>query len=80
MEALAKEYESVFVKEDDTNMPKILPSPYPDMPDIEITENGVLAQLNKLNVHKSTGPDDLSPQLLKMLAPIVTLMITKMFK
>ena len=66
VEALAEEYEKVFVNENIQNLPNILPSPYPDMEEFEVTENGVLSQLNNLNVYKSTGPDDLSPFLLKM--------------
>ena len=30
VEALARQYESVFTNEDKSNIPKILPSPYPD--------------------------------------------------
>ena len=78
-EALAREYESVWKKEDTENTPQILPSPYPDMPDFEITEEGVLNQLKLLDVHKSTGPDGLSPHLLSMLAPTITPMLTRIF-
>ena len=39
--ALADQYESVYTKEDPTDIPNILPSPYPNMPDIEISEKGV---------------------------------------
>ena len=42
VEILTKEYESVFTHENLENIPKILPSPYPDMENFEITENGVL--------------------------------------
>ena len=80
VEALAQQYESVFVKENLENIPAILPSPYPDMEDFEITENGVLTQLEGLNIHKSTGPDGLSPQLLKMLAPVISPTLTKIYK
>ena len=79
-EILAKEYESVFASEDLTNIPNIFPSPYPDMPNVEIKEEGVLKQLNQLNVHKSTGPDGLSPYLLKMLAPSISPRLTRIFK
>ena len=56
-EALAQEYESVWKTEEMENIPNILPSPFPDMPDFEISEECVLKQLNGLNVHKSTGPE-----------------------
>lgn len=38
VEALSKQYESVFQKENIENIPNTLPSPYPDMKDFEITE------------------------------------------
>ena len=79
-EALSQQYESVFQKEDLNTIPNILPSPYTDMPDIEVNENGVLTQLEKLNVNKSTGPDGLSPQLLKTLARVITPNLTKIYK
>ena len=50
------------------------------MEEIKITENGVLTQLKGLNTSKSTGPDDLSPQLLKMLASEIAPNLTKIFK
>ena len=50
------------------------------MEEFEIDENGVLTQLEKLNVHKSTGPDDLSLHLLKMLATVISPTLTKIYK
>ena len=50
------------------------------MPDFVISEEGVLKQLNSLNVHKSTGPDGLSPQLLNMVAPVITPTLTRIFR
>ena len=38
VEVLAKEYESVFMKEDTNNIPNILPSPFPDMDEFDIDE------------------------------------------
>ena len=61
-------------------LPNIFPSPYPDMDKFEVTEKGVLTQLNNLNVHKSTGPDGLSPYLLRMLAPVITPALTKIYR
>ena len=60
-EALARQYESVFVHENLETMPNILPSLYPDMAEFDINEKGVKKQLEELNIHKSVGPDDLSP-------------------
>ena len=79
-EALADEYESVFVQENCDNLPNIFPSPYPDMKEFQIQENGVCVQLEDLNIHKSVGPDGLSPHLLKILAPSITPTLTQIFK
>ena len=79
-EALADQYESVYAKEDPTDIPNILPSPYPSMPDIEISEKGVLAQIERLNKNKSVGPDGLSPHLLKMLSKTIAPSLTKIYK
>ena len=78
--ALADQYESVYAKEDPTDIPNILPSPYPSMPDIEISEKGVLAQLERLNKNKSVGPDGLSPHLLKMLSKTIAPTLTNIYK
>ena len=56
-----------------------MPSPYPDMEEFKISENGVLLQLQGLNVHKSVGPDGLSPHLLSMLATEISPTLTKIF-
>ena len=79
-EALADQYQSVFTVENLEEIPQILPSPYPDMESFTVTEKGVLSQLEDLNVHKSVGPDGLSPHLLKLLAPIIAPALTRIFK
>jgi hypothetical protein len=50
------------------------------MPPILITEPGVLNLLQKLNPNKASGPDNISPRLLKELAEEVTPMLTKIFQ
>ena len=79
-EALSEQYKSVFAEENKEDLPHILPSPYPDMKNIEITEKGVLKRLEDLDVNKSTGPDGLSPILLKMLAPVISQTLTEIFQ
>ena len=59
---LNKQFESLFTREGPlTN--DLLPdtSPYPEMEDIEITEFGVRKMLEKLQVHKASGPDEICP-------------------
>jgi hypothetical protein len=47
---------SVFTKEDDRPIPNKGPSNFNNMPDINITENGVYRLLINLNVNKAAGP------------------------
>ena len=66
---LNKQFESVFTREGPlTN--DLLPDtpPYPELEDIEIAEPGVRKTLEKLQVHKASGPDEISPQELKDLS------------
>ena len=82
---LNKQFESVFTREGPlTN--DLLPdtSPYPEMEDIEITEPGVRKMLEKLQVHKASGPDEIGPQVLKNLtstiAPILTIIYRRSYE
>ena len=56
------------------------PSATPQMPPIEITEEGVLKQLQKLNPHKAAGPDKLKPIVLRELAEVIAPMVTRIFR
>ena len=80
LEALARVYESVWKNENTEDIPLILPSPFPDMADFDVSEAGVLSQLTKLNVHKSTGPDGIAPNLLKMLGPTISPILTSIYR
>ena len=46
------------------------------MPDIDISEAGVLKLLQKLQIHRAAGPDSIGPRFLKecstAIAPILT--------
>ena len=68
-------FASVFTAEDLNSLPS-LSSTYPDMPDIIITEPGILKLLLMLNPNKSLGPDDIPPRVLKEasseIAPVLT--------
>ena len=41
---------------------------FPTMPDIQITENGVVKLLHNLNPHKAAGSDNITPRVLKELS------------
>jgi hypothetical protein len=53
------------------------------MQNIEVTTQGVQNLLSKIDVSKSTGPDELSPQILKEIsneiAPILTFIFNQSF-
>ena len=43
-------------------------SPFESIPSLSIDACGVLSQLRRINPNKAHGPDELSPQLLKLVA------------
>ena len=79
-ELLNKQFTGVFTKEDKTNIPKLEGDPMPNISHLNITENGVLKQLQKLKVNKAPGPDGLFPWFLKMVAVELTPMLTDVFQ
>ena len=58
-EILSKQFESVFTTEDTSSIPDTGTSPYPSIPDIDITLSGVRNLLLKSNVNKSPSPDNI---------------------
>ena len=61
---LNEQYDSVFTLEDPV-LPQLPDSPYPDMPNIHIDNNGVIKLLSGLNPSKANGPDLLPTCVLK---------------
>ena len=61
--------------------PPFQPSPYPKMPDISISAEGIGTLLVGLNPHKAAGPDKFKPIVLqtlhKELAPILQLIFQR---
>ena len=51
------------------SMPDPLPMKYKPICDITIYPEGIQKLLSNLNPHKATGPDGISPRILKELAP-----------
>ena len=65
----AEAFSSVFVNEPYGPLPE---SCYQDQPEIciesiIINDSDILKELNKLNIYKSMGPDNIHPKLLKAL-------------
>ena len=52
----------------------------PQMPGINITEEGVRKLLEKLNPNKASGPDHISPLVLRELAPVVAPVVTRLYR
>ena len=75
---LNDQFSSVFTTEPDNSLPRLGLSPYPTIPDINITVNGIYKLLGGLNPHKATGPDEITTRILKEaaaeLSPAVTLL------
>jgi hypothetical protein len=53
---------------------------FPAMPDIQITENGVVKLLHNLNPYKAAGPDNITPRVLKELSSEVSSILTLIFR
>jgi hypothetical protein len=51
------QFKSVYTKENLENIPNKGRSPYPNMPKIQVTEQGVHKLLKNIKPHKVTGPD-----------------------
>ena len=63
---------------DSNNLPDLEPSPFPQIPHIQVSVNGVTKLLRKLNPHKSAGPDVIPARRLKEMAdsfgPVLTIL------
>ena len=78
---LNEQFESVFTesKPDETQAHHTT-SEFPRMENINITEKGVLQLLESLKVHKASGPDKISARVLKQLAPVISSILTTIYK
>ena len=54
---LSKQFKSVFTTKDTSTIPDKGTSPYPSIPDIDVTLDGVRNLLLKSDLNKSAGPD-----------------------
>ena len=77
---LNSQYCSVFTKDEPTVLPSKGPSAAPSLPNIIVTENGVLNMLRKLKPNKAAGPDMISPRVLKELAEPLSKPLTTLFQ
>ena len=74
-EALNEQFNRIYTEEGNTPLPKLGESPYGEIHKLQISNSGVLDQLNKLNPSKAQGPDGIPPWFLNtyaaQLAPIL---------
>ena len=59
------QFHSAFSNEDTTRIPTPRGDPLPPMPNITISENGVLKLLKNIKPNKATGPDELPARVLR---------------
>jgi hypothetical protein len=78
---LNKQYMSVFTQETSGDIPTPSGTPYPDMDNIVIQEQGIEKLLKNLNPKKATGPDNIPARILKdfaaPLAPILSIIFNR---
>ena len=60
-----RQFQSAFTREDDSDPPLKGASPFSSMEDITVDPKGVTKLLDRLNVHKASGPDRLNARVLK---------------
>ena len=71
---------STWTKEDKNNIPTPDGTPFPSMPEIKVTYEGVRKLLQKLHPGKSCGPDLLPARVLKELASDIPPYLTAIFQ
>ena len=76
---LNEQFCSVFTEEDMNSMPDLGESPHPDMPDIQVTVQGVHKLLKNLNPSKAAGPDNIPCRLLVLVAQEIAPALTLLF-
>ena len=76
---LNHQFESVFTKEDLSNIPSKGRSPFDDMPFIQVTSPGVEKLLHNLCPHKANDPDSIPARLLKELSNELARALTFIF-
>jgi len=78
-ELLNTQFSSVFTTDDGSDLPVLDPSPYPDIPPIEMSVSGITSLLNEVDPTKSPEPDKIPSNLLKLLAYEVSLCLALLF-
>ena len=77
---LNRQYESVYTRKDDGDIPCLDGQPYPSMPDIKVTKEGVEKLLKKINPSKACEPDMIPAWILRDMADEISPVLTLIFK
>ena len=77
---LNEQYCSVFNPDNRGSEPAKDTSQTSDMPDIQVTQEGVEKMLRGLKINKAAGPDQISPCVLKNLADALSKPLTELFQ
>ena len=77
---LNNQFGSVFTKENNEALPDLGPSPYPELPDLEIHSGGVERLLKELDPNKAHGPDNIPSRLLKDFSQFLAKPLTLIFQ
>lgn len=76
---LNNKFQSVFTQENTNDIPNCNSAPYPVMPDLDISCNGVQNLLETLDPSKACGPDNIPTRILKLCAKEIAPVLTVIF-
>ena len=83
LDTISEQFLSVYAHERNVNVPNNGQTPFPDIPDLNVSTAGVDKQLLSLNPTKACRPDKLPPRLLrtvtKELAPALTFLLNQSY-
>ncbi|MCP4269647.1 MAG: hypothetical protein GY777_29425, partial [Candidatus Brocadiaceae bacterium] len=58
-------FSSVFTRQDDSNIPSELVTPFDNLENIVVNKETILKIIDKMKINKSPGPDEIYPRILK---------------
>ena len=73
-------YVGRYTREDEGDIPCLDGQPYPPMPDITVTKEGVEKLLKKINQSKACGPDMIPARILRDMAEEISPILATLFQ
>ena len=77
---LNHQYDSVYTREDEGDIPCLDGQPYPSMPDITVTKKGVEKLLKKIKPSKACGPDMIPARILRDMVEEISPILNTLFQ